>query len=369
MPTTKPSPFSIASSLVTPVTVPIHVPFTISRESLACAEIVVIEITNSAGAVGLGECAPFPSLTYDDVATAHRVASHVLADLHGRSTSDALSHLAEVREAVVRDSVTAYVGVESALWDLRAQELGLPLAALFGSSSQKVLETDITLPIMAPELVDDFWGIFAPYEFRTIKVKVSGNVGQDSAMIAALYALVPRHTRYILDGNQGFTVGSAVRLLTEMSKLGLGIELFEQPLPELDMVGLEQLSKQVSVPICVDETVRTAAQLKEILGLGLRPVVNIKIMKSGIVEALKIIALASSSGCPLMIGGMLESEIAMGCSLHIACGTGAFRYADLDTPFFFKRHITASSPWHKHHSRLVLPVGYGLAMALSNRHT
>ena len=369
MPMTKTSPFSIASSLVTPVTVPIHVPFTISRESLACAEIAVVEITNSAGAVGLGECAPFPSLTYDDVSTAHRVASQLLADLSGRNTSDALSHLAKVREAVVRESVTAYVGIESALWDLHAQELRLPLAALFGPSSQKVLDTDITLPIMAPELIGDFWQIFAPYEFATIKVKVSGNVGQDSAMIAALHALVPRHTRYILDGNQGFTVESVVRLLTEMSKLGLAIEFFEQPLPERDMVGLEQLSKRVSVPICVDETVRTAAQLKEILGLGLRPVVNIKIMKSGIAEALKIIDLARSSGCPLMIGGMLESEIAMGCSLHIACGTGAFRYADLDTPFFFKRRITASSPWHNHHSRLVLPNGDGLAMTLGNPHS
>ena len=369
MPILKPSRFSVASSRVTPVSVPIHVPFTISRESLASANIVTIEIRNSAGAVGLGECAPFPSLTYDDVATAHRVASHLLAELHGRNTIDALSHLAKVRDSVVCDSVTAYVGVESALWDLRAQELGLPLAALFGSSTQKVLETDITLPIMAPDLVGDFWQIFAPYEFRTIKVKVSGNVGQDSAVIAALHALVPSHTRYRLDGNQGFTVESAVRLLSEVTKLGLAIEFFEQPLPELDMNGLEQLSKLVSVPICVDETVRTAAQLKEILGLGLRPVVNIKIMKSGVAESVKIINLARSSGCPLMIGGMLKSEIAMGCSLHMACGTGAFRYADLDTPFFFKRRITASSPWHKHQACLVLPDGYGLAMPLINHYS
>ena len=49
-------------------------------------------------------------------------------------------------------------------------------------------------------------------------------------------------------------------------------------------------------------------------------------------QALEIIAIARGSGLGLMIGGMVETRLAMGFSAHLAAGTGAFRWVDLDTP-------------------------------------
>ena len=39
-----------------------------------------------------------------------------------------------------------------------------------------------------------------------------------------------------------------------------------------------------------------------------------------------------------MIGGMVESTLAMSCSAHLAAGLGGFHYADLDTPLFIAKH-------------------------------
>jgi L-alanine-DL-glutamate epimerase-like enolase superfamily enzyme len=64
--------------------------------------------------------------------------------------------------------------------------------------------------------------------------------------------------------------------------------------------------------------------------MGCADVFNIKLMKSGIVEALDIAAVARSANMKLMIGCMLETRLALGCSVHFAAGLGGFDYVDLD---------------------------------------
>lgn len=346
-------------------TSPIHVPFTISKESLPSATVVTCEVITDTGHRGHGECAPFPSLTYDDIASAKATAETILGQCIGLSVDEALLFVERHFKAYSAKSITGVVGVECALWDLKAQAQSLPLARLFGTSRTETLSTDITMPIMPPQEIKGFWQLYEPYGFTTIKVKISGNVRGDSDMLAALVALAPAGLSYILDCNQGCSVASAVAILDVAQRLGMNVLFCEQPLPERDLSGLSQLARLTGVPLCVDETVRSVADLHAILELGLKPIVNIKIMKSGVSQALQIIKLAVSSGCPLMIGGMLESEIAMGFSLHIACGTGAFTYADLDTPFFFKQRLTLDSPWHRHAALLQLPKGDGLGLALA----
>ena len=61
-------------------------------------------------------------------------------------------------------------------------------------------------------------------------------------------------------------------------------------------------------------------------------------MKCGISESLKMIALAKKGSVKLMIGGMVESILAMSFSTHLAAGIGGFSFVDLDTPLFIKSH-------------------------------
>jgi L-alanine-DL-glutamate epimerase-like enolase superfamily enzyme len=350
---------AVVSSTLYPSNIPIHVPFTISRESLPTAQIILVEIHNENELVGLGECAPFPSLTGDTMKSAEDVARGLLVEIHGCTTQKALERLRKLKPEVVAQSITAYVGVEGALWDLHARELGRPLSQLWGAGRQTQLETDITLPIMDPHAIRGFWDIYQSYGFGLIKIKVSGQVQNDLDMIEELTHVVPAGTRYILDGNQGFTVANAEALLARLKAIDVHPLFFEQALPEDDLPGFVRLAQKLPIPICADETVRSHKDLLRLLELGLKPIVNIKIMKSGIEDSLRIIALAQRVGCPLMIGGMLESEVAMGLSLQIACATEAITYADLDTPFFFKEKVCLESPWHPCQAQLQLPSGNG----------
>jgi len=65
-------------------------------------------------------------------------------------------------------------------------------------------------------------------------------------------------------------------------------------------------------------------------------IINVKLMKCGLFEAREIALLAQANGIKLMIGGMMESSLAMTASAHLAAGLGFFDYVDLDTPFFIK---------------------------------
>jgi L-alanine-DL-glutamate epimerase-like enolase superfamily enzyme len=106
--------------------------------------------------------------------------------------------------------------------------------------------------------------------------------------------------------------------------------LFEQPVDRQDLQGMKFVKDHTSVPVGADESVFTSADAINIVRLGCADVINIKLMKSGIVEALDIAAIARSAGIKLMIGCMLETSLALGCAVHFAAGLGGFDFIDLD---------------------------------------
>ena len=69
--------------------------------------------------------------------------------------------------------------------------------------------------------------------------------------------------------------------------------------------------------------------------------INIKLMKAGVAQALEVVSVAREAGLGLMIGGNIESILAMTASACFAAGLGGFAFADLDTPLFL-----AENPFH-----------------------
>lgn len=343
---------------------PVNVPFAISKETLTTADVILIALTDSDGHTGIGECAPFPTLTYDTAPVAEEVARSIVPALTGLTVDEAFARLAVARRDLAKRSVTALVGIETALWDLEARQLGRPLASLFGTAGLAAATTDVTLPIMPAAAVKGFWRAFRDHGFDVVKIKVSGNVSSDLDLVRALLAERPAGAAFTLDGNQGYSLENAVRILEALARDGKAPQFFEQPLPEDDWAGLARLSAATPVPVCLDETVRSAADAERAANEKTARIINLKVMKSGLREVRRITEAAKKAGLELMIGGMLETEVTMTASLHFACGTGAVSYFDLDTPFFLTERVTATSPWHRASAQLALPSGHGLGLEL-----
>ncbi|MEN9528340.1 MAG: hypothetical protein RI932_213 [Pseudomonadota bacterium] len=343
----------------------LHLPFNISKGSVEKVENVLVTVADSAGNVGLGEAAPFPVLTGDTQDIALNAAQQILAELAALTPAVALEKLHNELWPAFRYAPSARTGVEIALWDIHAQQLNVPLWKLWGRAGLQAVETDITLPCLPPSEVRRFWNHFAHAQFPYVKVKVGdGSLQDDIERIITLRECASNTLKMSLDGNQGFGVESAKRLVAELMARQIEPLFFEQPLPEDDFSGMARLSETLPIPVCADESVKTVKDAIRLINDKCAHMINLKFMKSGVRESLLIAEISRRFGIPLMIGGMVESEIAMTASLHAVCGTGAIQWCDLDTPFFLQQRVTEASPYHNDNARLQIPSGTGLGLKL-----
>jgi L-alanine-DL-glutamate epimerase-like enolase superfamily enzyme len=351
---------------IAPLESELHLPFHISKGAVEKVENVLIVLHDEQGRRGLGEAAPFPVLTGDTQHIALSAAQDVLSQLHNLSPAAALEKLHNTLWKDFRYAPSARTGVEIALWDLHAQQMGCPLWMLWGRAGLAGAHTDITLPCLPPDDVRTFWNHFSKAQFPYVKVKVGGGSVQDDVeRVMTLLSCTSPDMTISLDGNQGFTVETAKRLVAELKARHVEPMFFEQPLPEDDFAGMARLCETLPIPVCADESVKTASDALRIINDRAAHMINLKFMKSGVRESLLIAELARQFSLPLMIGGMVESEIAMTASLHAVCGTGLIRWCDLDTPFFLKERVTVASPYHHGTAQLQLPQGNGLGLHLS----
>jgi len=213
-----------------------------------------------------------------------------------------------------------------------ARERGISLASWFGGSSSEI-ETDLTLSAgPAPDAAKAAREA-AREGFRQFKVKVGTGAGDDWERVAAVWNAVGQDpaVRLLLDGNQGMTPRSALELVERCLGLGMRISLLEQPLPAGRLKEAARLKMLCPVPLAADESVRSAGDALRVLMTDAADVLNVKIAKTGLQESLDIIALAKAAGKRLMIGCMQETARGLSASVHLACGTGAFDFVDLDS--------------------------------------
>src|SRR5262249_10551465 len=153
--------------------------------------------------------------------------------------------------------------------------------------------------------------------------------------VIAIRRAAPKAALY-LDANQGYTAAQTLRFLKQASRRGITPQLIEQPVHRDDWEGLLKVTRDSKVPVCADESVRSLNEAVQAIREKGAHVINIKLMKTGIFESREIANLARANGMKLMIGGMMETSLAMTASAHMAAGMGCFDFIDLDTPFFIK---------------------------------
>jgi hypothetical protein len=123
----------------------------------------------------------------------------------------------------------------------------------------------------------------------------------------------------------------ALTLVREAERAGGRVVLFEQPMGTRDLDAMREITARATVPIAADESAATLDDVLAIAHARAAHVVNLKVMKSGVVQALDMALAARAHGLGLMIGGMVESDIAMSLSAHLAAGLGGVEFVDLDT--------------------------------------
>lgn len=281
------------------------------------------------GAEGYGEASTSLAMKHLTAPALAKALGRLAARARGRDARDwrALVDDAWARAGDLPPAVAAF---ESALLSALAAEAGTTLAAWLGGASASAV-TDLTISAWDDAAMTRAAAAEAARGgFKTLKIKVGGTLAADLARVRAVRAGFAR-ARLILDGNQGLTPRGALALYEAVLKTGAKIDLLEQPVRKDDLAGMAFVAKRCPVPVAADESVATPAQAAEVLALGAATALNIKLAKSGISRGLEIAAVARAAGVPLMIGCMAETARGLASSVHLALGTGFFRFVDLDS--------------------------------------
>lgn len=138
------------------------------------------------------------------------------------------------------------------------------------------------------------------------------------------YGPFPIHSNYL-----GFMTSEKSLIYYFVAEMGVTPVLFEQPVHRDDWEGLGHVSNvardKYGVSVAADESCRSLVDVKKIVEGNLANVINIKLAKVGVLGALEIIDAARAAGLDLMIGGMVETRLAMGFAGHLAAGLGCFK--------------------------------------------
>ncbi|QYE36337.1 dipeptide epimerase [Polymorphobacter sp. PAMC 29334] len=213
--------------------------------------------------------------------------------------------------------------VDCALWELEAARAGRPVWDLAGVGEPRPLRTTFTIGADAPTAMAATATGYA--QARSIKIKLTGDVGLDVARVAAIRAARP-DVWLGVDGNQGFLRHQLVDLLPQLA--ALGVDLVEQPLARGRDADLEGLDSPIR--IAGDESILGLDDVAS--AVGRFDVINIKLDKcGGLTEGLLMAAEARRLGLGVMVGTMVGTSLATapGFVLGQVCDL-----VDLDGPTF-----------------------------------
>jgi L-alanine-DL-glutamate epimerase-like enolase superfamily enzyme len=207
----------------------------------------------------------------------------------------------------------ALAAIDTALWDLKCRRAAQPLWKAAGGAQQKVPVYTTEggwLHHSAHQLVDEAAAAKAQ-GFKGAKVKVGKpSIAEDVARLAAVRKAVGDTFEIMVDANQAFTVGEAIRRARQYEPLDLA--WFEEPLPAEDLGGHIRLAASTSLPIAVGESIYHPSHFREYLQRDACAIVQADVARiGGITPWLKVAHLAETFNVPICPHFLMELHVSL----------------------------------------------------------
>ncbi len=303
-------------------------PFVIATGTMDYAQNTFIRVQTDSGIYGVGECSAFPMIVGETQDTCLVLAREFARLWKGKDPLAVDERLAEL-DAFIARNTTIKSAFDMALYDLAAKHSGVPLYRYLGGTVRDIV-TDITVGIASPSEMAAKASAFKNQGAEVLKVKLGKAPETDIARIKAIRDAIGDELLIRIDANQGWNYAEAVDALQGLQEWN--IQFCEQPMRSYNDHLLPQLRKETSIPIMADESCYDHRDAIRLAMQGACDYINIKFSKSGgIAEALRIQQAAATYDIPCMIGGMLESRVALSAKVHFAYAAPNVQFFDMDT--------------------------------------
>ncbi len=280
-------------------------PFIIARGSQDTYRTVLVRLVDQEGLEGWGEAAPqrYYGETPETVLAALDVYATVLP-----SDPSHLEHAESRMVEALHGNNAARAALSTALHDLAAKRLGIPVHRMWGLDAAKCPGSTFTIGIDTPERIR--MKVKEAEQYPVLKVKLG--TPDDRAILTAIRETTPKEIR--VDANAGWTRKQAIGMLPVLEEFG--VTVLEQPLAPDDLEGLAEVTRHSKIPVIADESCLVATDIPRLVGTV--DGINIKLAKTGSLrEALRMIAVARAHHMMVMVGCMIESSIGITAAAQI----------------------------------------------------
>ncbi|HTU84233.1 MAG TPA: enolase C-terminal domain-like protein [Solirubrobacteraceae bacterium] len=290
---------------------------------------LVLVHAHGGGEVGLG-------YTYADVSTAKLIDSklgRIVGGCDALSPQAAWERMVEQTRNLGRPGITsmAIAAVDTALWDLKARVLGVPLCKLLGMAHERVpvygsggftAYSDERLAAQLAEWVEQ--GI------PRVKMKVGSEPDRDPERVKVARTAIGPNARLFVDANGAYTRKQALDLAGRFAE-DARVSWFEEPVSSEDLEGLRLLRDRApaGMEIAAGEYGDDAPYFRRMIEARAVDVLQADVTRcGGITELLRVGALCRAHNLPL--------SLHCGPAIHLHPATAIEQFIHLE---YFHDHV------------------------------
>lgn len=310
------------------------------RQKWTEKRILLVFARGSSGRYGVGEC-----WVSGGEAAIRATIEHELAPLiEGRCVFELAAATEQVRKATELSgrsgiAAAAWSGIETAVMDLAAKSLELPLADLLGRTREAVPVYASAGLYGAGKTPDDLAAEVRGWVeagFAAVKIKVGGApLAEDIRRVAAVREAIGPAVRLMVDALYSLDVAQAIAMARAFERLD--IHFLEAPVSPFDIEGQARVAAQCPIPLCGNENMAWVSYFKALIEARAVHFVQLDVAAcGGIQEGRRIAELAHAHHLPATLHAA-SSAVLYAASLHLA--------AALPNPVTVEHHMLHQWLW------------------------
>ena len=287
-------------------------PHQLSVATMRSQTLALVRIRCRDGREGWGEATTIGGLQYGEESPESvktNIDRHLAPLLLGEDARGVGRLLVKLRRGA-RGNRFAKCALETALLDIQAQRLGVPMSDLLGGRLRDSLPVAWTLASGdTGRDIAEAEDMLERRRHRVFKLKIGLRAPEDDvAHVLAICRALEGRASVRVDVNQAWSEMQAERAIARLQDGG--VELIEQPVPREHPAALARLARRFEVPIMADESLHGPADANQLARLDAADVFAVKIAQSGgLFAARQVAEIAAVNGLGLYGGTMLEGGI------------------------------------------------------------
>lgn len=266
---------------------------------------------SAGGITSFSECVTDegPFYSYEDNETAiHIIRSYLAGMIADLPEPDKFLE----RASVIKGHNMAKAALEMLLWDYHSRRESLPLTDMMGSC-RGYADVGVSIGMDSIQSMVEKVGAAVGRGYRRVKVKIAR--GKEFDIVSAIRDAYP-DIHLTADANTDYMLKDA-EMLKRLDRFEM--DYIEQPLAHDDLLDHAKLAREISTPVCLDESITDAERAEQAFSIGACTVINIKPGRvAGLTESLKIADICHSNKGHCWVGGMLETGIGRAFNVSLA---------------------------------------------------